>query len=130
MHYLMEYKKTNNLKTYVKYGGYLDAYGALVNMQGVCGGQLDIPTQTGSLAIEKITLSPGNIEVKYITPKPGSYTMAIYDASGKLVRSDKFEVAEFGNNILNYANDNFVQGVYYFNLISDTANAAKASFIW
>nr|HMS69398.1 T9SS type A sorting domain-containing protein [Saprospiraceae bacterium] len=63
-------------------------------------------------------------------PKPGSYTMAIYDASGKLVRSDKFEVAEFGNNTLNYANDNFVQGVYYFNLISDTANAAKASFIW
>ncbi len=123
-------QKTNNLKTYVKYGGYLDAYGALVNMQGVCGGQLDIPTQTGSLAIEKITLSPGNIEVKYITPKPGSYTMAIYDASGKLVRSDKFEVAEFGNNTLNYANDNFVQGVYYFNLISDTANAAKASFIW
>jgi len=123
-------QKTNNLKPYVKYGGYLDAYGALVNIQGVCNGELDIPSQTGTLAIEKITLSAGNIEVKYITPKPGSYSMAVYDASGKLVRSDKFEVAEFGNNTLNYDNASFVQGVYYFNLLSDTGNAAKATFIW
>ncbi|MCB0645805.1 MAG: S8 family serine peptidase [Saprospiraceae bacterium] len=121
---------TDELKTKVKYGGYLNAFSALVNMQDACEGQLAIPTQTGELRIEKITYKDGRMRIRYQTPDTGKYSFGLYDASGKMIRFYDYEIPAFGDNTFEIDDVFLPQGVYYINLISDNANAAQAVFVW
>ena len=124
-------KKTDNLKTFVKYGGYLDAYGALINMQSTCDGQLPLPSVTGKLAIDKIIIEGNDICVSYITPKAGNYSIALYDATGKLIVKKPFIVTAFGDNTILIEKQSLPQAYYYFKLLSDTGeSAAKSAFVW
>ena len=121
---------TSELKTYVKYGGYLNAFNSLVNMQDACEGTLAIPTQTGDLGVERVTYNGGFMRIKYLTPETGKYALGVYDAAGKIVRFFEFEVPAFGDNTYEVDGLDLPQGVYYVNIISEKANAAKALFIW
>lgn len=119
---------TIDLVSYVKYGGYLNAFNSLLNMQDACEGNLSIPI--GNLNVESVTYKGGFMSIKYLTPKKGNHALGIYDAVGKIVRFFEFEVPAFGDNTFEVNNLDLPQGVYYVNIISDKANAAKPVFIW
>lgn len=121
---------TDELKSRSKFGGYLNGFNALVNMQDACNGELAIPTQIGNLNLERVTYANGLMRIKYQTPDTRKYSFGLYDASGKLIRFFDYEIPAFGDNTFEIEGLDLTQGVYYVNLISDKSNTAKAVFVW
>lgn len=118
--------QTNSLQSRTKFGGYLNAYRTLLNMQEACGGTL--PLGKVKMTIEKVFQNGNNIEVNFNTSKIGNYAVGLYDAAGKMIRFENVAVSSFGDNLHVIKEVQLPQGINFVNLIAEESSVSKAFF--
>lgn len=118
--------KTKSLESRTKYGGYLNAYNTLLQMQEACGGTL--PLGAAKLSIDRVFMNGNNLEISFNTTKIGNYAVALYDAAGKKLRFEKLNVLEGGDNLYMVKDLQLPQGVYFVNLVAENSSVSSAFY--
>lgn len=120
--------KTNELKDQTKYGGYLNAEGALALMDEPCDGKLLLPSPKGEIAITSITSENGKLFINYLTPDETDYDFIISNTLGQVYYRQKLNVPIYGDKKLVIYSDLWPRGIYIVSIIGKTGAASRMLF--
>jgi subtilisin family serine protease len=121
---------TPTLKQSTKWGGYLDANGAMQRLAKYCSGEDIIPSPTGPLKIINLNYSNYKMKVEYLTPDNDTkYQILVNDISGKTILFDNLIVPKYGAKIVDLNIGYLIPGIYFVTIISPNGVANRKLFI-
>jgi subtilisin family serine protease len=118
--------QTPSLKLNTKWGGYLNANGAMQRLTKYCIGEDVIPSPTGPLSVINATYEGFQISLEYLTPdNQSNYEVMINDISGKKITHQKLEIPKYGAKLANFYVGVLASGIYFVSVISPTGIATR-----